>query len=271
MKQRVLTALLLAPIAIAAVLWLPTSLFLVLVAAITLLGLWEWTRLAGVDDASLRSAVLAANAALMAWLAWRGWPELFKPVVLLGVLWWVAAALWLTRVRLGQQSRRRSVLVKLLAGTLMVVPAWAALAVLHGSDPFGPRWALFAVFLVWAADTFAYFAGSRIGGPKLAPSISPGKTWAGFIGGLVGAALICIPALPLLGLGWSALPLLLVLGVVTALASVLGDLFESLMKRQAGAKDSGALIPGHGGVMDRLDSIVAAMPVFALGKFWFGL
>jgi phosphatidate cytidylyltransferase len=270
-KQRILTALLLAPIAIAAVLLLPTALFLVLVAAVMLLGLWEWTRLAGVANLTLRALVLVLHAGVMAWLAWRGWPELFKPVVLLGVVWWALALLWLGRAKLGGTARRRNVLVKLVAGTLMVIPAWAALALLHGTDPLGPRWALFALFVVWAADTFAYFAGSRIGGRKLAPSISPGKTWAGFIGGLLGAVLICIPALPLLGLGWSQLPALLLLGAVTALASVVGDLFESLAKRQSGSKDSGALIPGHGGVMDRLDSIVAALPVFAIGKIWLGL
>jgi phosphatidate cytidylyltransferase len=270
-KQRIITALLLAPIAIAAVLWLPTSLFLVLVAAVMLLGLWEWTRLAGVTNVNLRALVLAVHAGLMAWLAWRGWPELFKPVVLLGVLWWALALLWLGRARLGGGPRRRNVLLKLVAGTLMIIPAWAALALLHGSGPLGPRWALFALFVVWAADTFAYFAGSRIGGRKLAPSISPGKTWAGFIGGLVGALVICVPWLPLLGIGWSQLPALLLLAVFTALASVVGDLFESLAKRHSGSKDSGALIPGHGGVMDRLDSIVAALPVFAIGKIWLGL
>ena len=271
MKQRVLTALVLAPLAIAAVLWLPTALFLALIAAILLAGRWEWTRLAGLESPALRAAVLVGHAALMAWLAWRGWPELFKPVTLVGVLWWGFALLWLGRARLGHAHRRRNTAAKLVAGTLMMVPAWAAVAMLHGGGDDGPRWALAAVFLVWAADTFAYFAGSRIGGPKLAPSISPGKTWAGFIGGLVGAMLIAIPALPLLGLEWRQLPALLVLALVTALASVVGDLFESLVKRHSGAKDSGALIPGHGGVMDRLDSLLAALPVFAIGKVWLGL
>jgi phosphatidate cytidylyltransferase len=270
-KQRIITALLLAPIAISAVLWLPTALFLMLLAAVVLLGLWEWTRLAGLANPTLRALVLALHAGLMAWLAWRGWPELFTPVVLLGVLWWILALMWLGYPRLGGSDRRRNTLLKLAAGTLMIIPAWAALALLHGSGPLGPRWALFALFVVWAADTFAYFAGSQIGGRKLAPSISPGKTWAGFFGGMIGAVLICIPALPLLGLGWSQLPALLLLGAVTALASVVGDLFESLAKRQSGSKDSGALIPGHGGVMDRLDSVVAALPVFAIGKIWLGL
>jgi len=271
MKQRILTALILAPLAIGAVLWLPTAWFMGLVSLVLLLGLWEWTRLVGLHSHATRGAVLVINALAMAGLWWFGSTALWQGLALAGLLWWLLASLWLGRTRFALRARRRSTILKLLAGSLMMLPTWAAIALLHGSDPHGPRWALFAVFLVWAADTFAYFAGSRIGGPKLAPSISPGKTWAGFFGGLIGAMLICVPALPLLGLEWSALPLLLLLGLLTALASVIGDLFESLIKRHSGAKDSGHLIPGHGGVMDRIDSIVAAVPVFAVGKWWFGL
>jgi phosphatidate cytidylyltransferase len=268
MKQRILTALVLAPLAIAAVLWLPTAAFMLLVGAVLLLGLWEWTRLIGLASRPLRLLVLAANGLAMAAIGYYGG---LLPIAMVGAVWWLVALLWLGRTRIGLAARRRSQLMKLAAGSLMVLPTWAAMALLHGDGPLGPRWALFAVFLVWAADTFAYFSGSRIGGPKLAPGISPGKTWAGFWGGLVGAALICVAALPLLGLHWPALPWLLGLGVLTALASVVGDLFESLIKRHSGAKDSGALIPGHGGVMDRIDSLVAAIPVFAVGKFWLGL
>jgi phosphatidate cytidylyltransferase len=268
MKQRVLTALLLAPLAIAAVLWLPTAAFLLLVAVILLAGLWEWARLTGLADRRARSVLLAVHALVMAWLIWRGSPQQLVPLAAAGAAWWVAVLLWLGNHRLGRPVASGPRLLELGAGSLMVLPTLAALALLHGGGELGPRWALFAVFLVWTADTFAYFVGSRLGGPKLAPVISPNKTWSGFLGGLCGAALICIPALPLLGLGWSALGWLMLLGLVTALASVIGDLFESLIKRHAGAKDSGALIPGHGGVMDRLDSIVAAVPVFAIGKLW---
>ncbi len=271
MKQRILTALVLAPLAIGAVLWLPTAAFMALVTVVLLMGLWEWTRLVGLQHRTTRALVLAVHAAVMAALWLR--PERHWLLWLLGagVAWWLVAAGWLTRTRLGREPGRGSLAAKLLAGSLMMLPTWAALGWLHADGTLGPRWTLFAVMLVWAADTFAYFSGSRIGGPKLAPRISPGKTWAGFFGGLVGAALICVPAAPLLGLDGSALPALLLLGVATALASVLGDLFESLIKRHSGAKDSGHLIPGHGGMMDRIDSIVAALPVFALGKVWLGL
>ncbi|MBP6597750.1 MAG: phosphatidate cytidylyltransferase, partial [Arenimonas sp.] len=151
------------------------------------------------------------------------------------------------------------------------VPAWCALGWLHSEQPLGPRWTLFALALVWAADSGAYFAGSRFGRRKLAPSISPGKTWEGVLGGLAASMLLAVAVLPMLGLAWPALPALVLLTLVTAAISVAGDLFESLMKRQSGVKDSGALLPGHGGLMDRLDSLLAALPIFAVGKAWLGL
>ena len=152
-----------------------------------------------------------------------------------------------------------------------MIPAWAALCWLHGSGPAGPAWSLFALFIVWIADSGAYFVGVRFGKHKLAPRISPGKSWEGFAGGLVATLLLALACAPLLGVAWTDLSLLLLLTAVTALVSVAGDLFESLLKRHAGAKDSSQLIPGHGGVLDRLDSLFAALPIFVAGKQWLGL
>ncbi|MCK7592620.1 phosphatidate cytidylyltransferase [Pseudomarimonas salicorniae] len=271
MKQRILTALLMLPLAIAAVLWLPTGWFMALVAAVLLLGIWEWARLSGLPKPHQRAVVLLLHAVAMAALARLAWPEGFPSVVAVGCLWWLAAAVWLGRSQLAGVPNRGNALIKSVAGLFMAVPAWAGAALLHADGDLGPRWMLYALCLVWAADTFAYFTGSRIGGPKLAPSISPNKTWAGFWGGLGGVLIVSVAATPLLGLDFSyALPML-ALAAVTFVASVVGDLFESLIKRHSGAKDSGALIPGHGGVMDRVDSLLAALPVFALGKLWLGL
>ncbi|MBC7657234.1 MAG: phosphatidate cytidylyltransferase, partial [Frankiaceae bacterium] len=157
------------------------------------------------------------------------------------------------------------------AGSLSVIPAWAALCWLHMTGANGPDWALYALLIVWLADTGAYFVGVRFGKHKLAPRISPGKSWEGFAGGLLATTLLAVGALPVLGLAWNLLPSLLLLTLVATLFSVAGDLFESLLKRHAGAKDSSHLIPGHGGVLDRLDSLLAALPIFAVGKFWLGL
>jgi phosphatidate cytidylyltransferase len=272
-RIRILSGLALAPMAVAAVLWLPTPWLAVLVAVLVLAGLWEWTRLTGLSDALPRLGYVSANALVMAAIAWAAGPNLFalKAAALLGVAWWGLALVWLWRFEFGQADRNRFRMLKLLAGSLAAVPAWAAIVWLHQLPDHGPRWALFAVMLVWAADSGAYFVGVRMGKRKLAPKISPNKSWEGFWGGLAGASLVAVIGVKLLGLGWSDLPALIFLTLIAAMMSVAGDLFESLLKRHSGHKDSGRLIPGHGGMLDRLDSLLAALPVFMVGKQWLGL
>ncbi len=268
MKQRVITALLLAPLVLGSILWLPASALMVAVAAVLLAGLWEWTRLCGVVGHAWRVLALLGHAALMAWLAWKGWPALFPWVALIGVAWWLLAFAWLRRPGFCAGAGSRNCALKLGVGSLLVIPAWCGFALLHAA---GAVWVLHGLLLVWAADTFAFFAGRRFGGAKLAPTISPNKTWAGFWGGLFGVVVLALAMAPLLGVSLTQLPLFIAISVIAGLASVLGDLFESLAKRQAGAKDSGSLLPGHGGILDRIDSLLAALPVFAILKDWSGL
>jgi phosphatidate cytidylyltransferase len=270
MKQRIITALLLAPLVLLGVLFLPTAGLMAVAAAALLVGMWEWTRMAGVQGRIKRAAILFLHAGVMAYLAWRGWPALFPWIVLLGVAFWFGASLWLRFPSFAKEGHGATTL-KVLVGSLLVVPTWCAIGLLHSDPRNGPTWMLFALFIVWAADTFAFFAGRRFGGPKLAPSISPAKTWSGFFGGLFGVVVLSLAAAPVLGVSLGRLPLLLLASVIAGLAAVVGDLFESLVKRQAGVKDSGALIPGHGGMFDRIDSIVAAVPVFAFLKAWLEL
>lgn len=272
-RIRIASGLVLAPFAIAAVLLLPTPWLALVAAGLVLGGLWEWTRLTGLSEPVPRLGYLAANGLVMAVLAWAAGPNLFalKAAVLLGTGWWVLSLAWLWRFEFAQADRGRYRMLKLAAGSLAAVPAWAALVLLHESPDHGPRWALFAVALVWAADTGAYFVGVRLGKRKLAPSISPNKSWEGFWGGLAGAGLVAVIGVLPLGLGWPDLPALLLLTLVASVMSVAGDLFESLLKRHSGHKDSGRIIPGHGGMLDRLDSILAALPVFVVGKLWLGL
>jgi phosphatidate cytidylyltransferase len=271
LKQRILTALILAPLAIAAVLFLPTGAFMVLAATLLLLGLWEWTRLVGLGGHARRAIVLLLHAALFAWLAWRGWPGVFPWIALAGALWWGVATLWLGRMSFASAPTAGNRALKLAIGTVLVVPAWCAVGLLHSDGAQGPAWTLYALLLVWAADSGAWFFGSRIGGPKLAPTISPGKTWAGFWGGLGTVAVVAVFAVPVFGVGWDKAPALIAASLLTGLASVVGDLFESIIKRHSGAKDSGYLVPGHGGVLDRIDSVLAALPVFAIAQAWIGL
>lgn len=272
-KTRIIAALLMAPVAIAAVYYLPTPYLAAAVAAVLLAGLWEWSALAGLTEKIPRSLYIAGNALMMLALAWGSGRGLFglKLISLIGAIWWLFVCLWLWRFEFAKADTSINRSLKLLAGSLCVIPAWCALAWLHGNGMIGPRWALFAIAIAWAADTGAYFAGVRYGKTKLAPRISPGKSWEGVIGGVVAILLLAVAATPWLGLFWSELSWLLLLTTVTMVFSVVGDLFESLMKRHSGYKDSSDLIPGHGGLMDRLDSLLAVLPIFVIGKSWLDL
>ena len=278
-RVRVIAALAMAPIAIAAILMLPTSWLAALAALVFLIGLWEWFKLAEIDDTLPRTVLLTANLLLMVLLVWAsaGSPDLvpLRLVALLGVIWWFFALVWLRFYGFASDHQTYARAFKLAAGTLAVVPAWCALGLIHASQPNGHLWLFVALIIVWAADSGAYFAGRHFGGKvfgsrKLAPRISPNKTIEGALGGLVAGLAVAAAGTFVAGGGFAQLPAVLVVAVATVLFSIVGDLFESLLKRHVGAKDSGDLIPGHGGVLDRIDGVLAALPVFALGKELFG-
>lgn len=277
-RTRLLAALVMAPLAIAGVLLLSTPWLAALSAAAFLVGLWEWLKLAQIDDPIARSVLLIVNLLLMVALVWAsrsatgGSLILFQLMVMLGVIWWLLAVIWLRRYSFASDHDTHARVFKLAAATLSVIPAWCALALIHASQPNGNRWLLVALMIVWAADSGAYFAGRKFGKHKLSPRISPNKTVEGLIGGIVAGMVIALVAAPFADNNITIKQLLYVaiVAIWTILFSVVGDLFESLLKRHVGAKDSGALIPGHGGVLDRIDSVLAALPVFALGKLLFG-
>ncbi|QIL20268.1 phosphatidate cytidylyltransferase [Thermomonas sp. HDW16] len=279
-KTRLLAALIMAPIAILSVLFVSTPVLAALSAVLFLIALWEWLKLAEVDDTLARTVLLLCNVAVMVALVWGsrsaqgGSFALLQLVVVIGVGWWLLALLWMRHYHFASDHDSHARAFKLLAGTLAVIPAWCALGLIHASQPNGHKWLLLALFLVWAADTGAYFAGRHFGGRffkrKLAPRISPNKTIEGLLGGLVLAMVVAIVGAEMIGVRAGQLPGIALVALATAMFSVVGDLFESLLKRHVGAKDSGDLIPGHGGVLDRVDSVLAALPVFALGKLWLG-
>ncbi len=264
LKQRVITALVLIPLTLWMVFTLSTA-WLAFVFGVIVLGAgYEWARLSGFDGAARWVYVVAMAAAGL--LAWFG-PVL--PVLVVGVLWWCWALYELARYEKLERGLLGSRPGRAVAGFLILVPAWLALAFLHFTDPHAPAVMLFLFLIVWLADSGAYFAGKTWGRTKLAPHVSPGKTVEGVAGGV---AAVCILAV-LGGIFFWHLPawqvaVWLVIAVLSALFSVVGDLMESKAKRLAGVKDSGHILPGHGGLFDRIDGLTAAAPVFALSYFF---
>ncbi|KJH83047.1 MULTISPECIES: phosphatidate cytidylyltransferase [Pseudomonadaceae] len=260
LKQRIMTAAVLLPIALIGFFLLEGLAFALFIGVVVVLGGWEWARLAGFAGQLARIGY-AAVVALLLILLYRmsvaaAW------LLPLSVLWWLAA----TALVLGYPGSQRywgGRVGSLVIGLLILLPAWQALVQLK-QWPQG-NWLIVAVMvLVWAADIGAYFSGKALGRRKLAPQVSPGKSWEGLVGGLITSLLITLAV----GLyrGWSPRELVLALlgAAVVVVISVVGDLTESMFKRSSGIKDSSQLLPGHGGVMDRIDSLTAAVPVFTV-------
>ena len=264
LKQRVMTASILAILVVWAVLKLPVAGFGVALLAVILLGAWEWTRLVGLNAAHQRGLYVGGVLALILAI----WPLLdnaafIHGLLALSVLGWCGALVWLRRYA-AQPGTRNLPWLTGGAGIVALVAPWVALMALRGE--FGSGYVLFLFLLIWAADVGAYFAGRRWGRRKLAPAISPGKTWEGVAGAGAAALLLAVLGAALLETSGRGLAFVAVC-LATVGFSIVGDLFESMIKRQCGVKDSGALLPGHGGVLDRVDSLTAAAPVFVFGLY----
>ncbi len=263
---RVLTALFLAPLMLAGIYLLPDNGFRVFIGLIVALGAWEWANIAGIQSAMGRIG-FAAVASLMLGILHVVLvvnTTLWVNLTLLSLMWWIVAC-FIVFVYPRRTQWLRSVLLRALVGIPVLGAFWLGLVWLK-NQPQSALLLTWLMLLVWGADIGAYFAGRLFGNRKLAPNVSPGKTWAGVYGGMVTSVFISmLVAYWFLDdhsvKGWLWL-ILLSIGVVVI--SVMGDLFESLLKRNRGIKDSSSLLPGHGGVLDRIDSLCAATPMFVL-------
>ncbi|WP_456377233.1 phosphatidate cytidylyltransferase [Thiolapillus sp.] len=270
LKARLLTALVLVPLVVLGVLYLPNPLFALVLAVVVLGGVWELGNLCGLQKTSARFLPLLAMAGTLGIMyagrnhPWASW------FVLALALWWAAVLLVLLSGKLKLEVKTGLRPVLLLVGLTVLAGVWLALVRLHGMVPHGPGLMMFFLILIWVADSGAYFSGRAFGKRKLAPHISPGKTWEGVAGALLGGVFCALVLAYLQWLDLSA-PLLILLCVSTVMISVGGDLWESVLKRERGVKDSGKLLPGHGGVLDRIDSQIAAGPFFLAGLLLLGV
>jgi phosphatidate cytidylyltransferase len=260
LKTRVITALALLGIFLCILFVIPKASVPWVFGLVAALAAWEW---AGLLSAGQTLRVAYAVVVSAACLGTLHLAETLFPIywAFAGLLWLAVIPFWLK----AQWSLTRHRILGYVLGCAVIVPTWAALVALHGRGP----WVLFgAMALVWVADIAAYFTGRAFGRNRLAPTISPGKTWEGVVGAFVATLIYGFCAAMVVGipvaanLGWAAF-----LPVLTAV-SIIGDLFESMIKRQAGVKDSSHLLPGHGGVLDRIDSQTSTLPLVALALEW---
>lgn len=263
-KKRVATAAVLIAVLLVVVLWLPPVATVVALTLVVLAGAWEWSAFLRITRLWQRLVYVAVVAVLLP-LVWHysANADGLKLVLQIAVVWWIVALGWVMFA-----PRLVSSSAAAIAGIFALVPAWIALGRLRMDSDRGAEWVLFALILVQVADIGAFFVGRRFGKHRLAPNVSPGKTWEGVIGGFIASSIVAI-----LGSGRFGVPLAQFLPLCLAVVafSIVGDLTESLLKRFAGLKDSGRLFPGHGGVMDRIDSVTAAAPVLFFGLLLIGV
>jgi phosphatidate cytidylyltransferase len=264
LRARIVTALLLAAVVIVVLVWLPPEVAVVLISVAIFGAGFEW---AGFVQLRSRSARLSYAAAIL--LALTGAeilaadPRWLGYILRAAAVWWLVAFVWLA-LRAKSGGRVAAAIV----GFLVLVPAGIGLSHLVTLHPHGQLLLLYLLVLIAAADVGAYFGGRRFGRRKLAPHVSPGKTWEGFAAGMLAAATVGVAGAFLFDMPfWRWL----LLCELVALVSVVGDLTESMFKRHVGLKDSGKLLPGHGGLLDRIDSLTAAAPTFLLGLLALGL
>lgn len=264
-KQRLVTAIVLGTLVVGGVLILPTAWFGGGLLLIVLRSAWEWSGLLGLSKSTGRIAycslvlIVVALASLL--LAHQ---SLLWIVLLLVFAYWCYVLFWLWRYATNPQVQDSS-LAWGLAGLVTLVAPWLTLLDLHRIATFGPGYVFFLMLLIWMADSGAYFAGRRWGHHKLALQISPGKTWEGAYGAMAVALVLSLAGAMALGLDRSRWFAFVVVCLITVAFSIVGDLFESMLKRQHGVKDSASVLPGHGGFLDRVDSLTAAAPIFFLG------
>ncbi|PVZ64909.1 phosphatidate cytidylyltransferase [Pelagibaculum spongiae] len=265
LKQRFITAVVLAVPVLTAIFAASPAVLGMILSLFCVPAAWEWANLAGMGKVQKLGYGGLVGGAIVAMAIFAPAPETWFDQDWVLVLMSVASICWVWAVAKvltfdGENGPDRAIIAA--AGVLLIPATWLSVVLLKAMMPNGGL-ILILMFLVWGADVGAYFTGKRFGKTKLAPKVSPGKTWEGMAGGLVAA--LALGTILALAFGLPLTGWLIGLMLLTIIISVPGDLFESVLKRSAGIKDSSNLLPGHGGVLDRIDSLMAAGPIFALG------
>jgi phosphatidate cytidylyltransferase len=280
--QRIITALILVPLVVLAVFQLPIEYFSLFIGFITLLAAWEWTNLIGINSLFKRGLFLLGLILPMLWLHfWTqflelaaqvlDWPDIrsysgaLEWLVIPPVLFWILLMILIRNTPKAVLQLEMRTRYKALIGWFILLAMWMFSTRLRAF--YDPQLTLYFLILIWSADITAYFAGKKFGKTQLAPDISPGKTVQGMYGALIAGGVCAIVLSLIYGFPWMVASDFVMLSILTVLVSIYGDLFFSVVKRQKGVKDTGSILPGHGGILDRIDSLIAAVPFFYAGIY----
>lgn len=273
LKQRVLTALILIPLVLWGIISLPNDYFAIALAIITILGAKEWATMARLPG-SLHYIYVIVFAGVLygCWLAIKQVSQFEIKILYVACAWWLYAFVMLAQYNSGKKQILFNPLIRSIIGFLILIPTFTALIVLRNGSEYGAVLVIYLLVLIWLADSAAYFSGRKWGKTKLLPNVSPGKTWQGVYGALAASVSFSLAFAYFAAdvIGYQYL-LFIVASFITIVFSIHGDLVESMFKRQVNIKDSGHILPGHGGVLDRIDSLTSASPVFVTCLFIFGI
>ena len=261
LKQRILTALILIPLIFVAILWLDTGWFSFIFAIILVLASWEWARVCGLNE-KMSCLYSLFTVLIFSLLFYLNDQRINFSIIVISNIFWIFGFIAVVSYQFRKKILPSSLIIMMFIGQLLLISTWLGLSYLKSLPVVGSYLVIYLMFLIWAADSGAYFIGRKWGRSRLASHVSPGKTWEGTIAGIISGLFVTMIYL-FISKNISNELVFAGISLITILMSIVGDLMESMVKRIANIKDSGSILPGHGGVMDRIDSLTAACPVFA--------
>ena len=265
LKYRLLSAFLMGPLILWAIYALPENLFSVFALVLVAIGAWEWSAFAGWLKPMQRSLFFAVNIFVFVCVLFFENTTLNLTVIIISLLWWLICIPLLISFPFKSSNILNNRLVKSFVGMLLLLATFISMVLIRKDASYGAEFVLYLILIIWFADSGAYFAGRSLGKNKLIPNVSPGKTWEGVAGAIAVTLITSVFAIDILNIHSTQSITFILITFVVVVYSIVGDLSESMFKRMANIKDSGNLIPGHGGMLDRIDSLMSALPVFFAG------